>query len=396
MLERLLSVVGICFSGVVGMDPELTSTACRLLVEHSPVMVWRSGLDANCDYFNETWLSFTGRTREQEMGSGWAEGVHREDLDRCVAAYMEHFRRREPFEMEYRLRRHDGVYRWIFDRGVPYMDDTGTFAGFIGSCVDVHVRRTTEEAQRQRSRKQIALARDFEKWILAIVGHDIRNPLNSIQLAALELQDVRDPAGIVKENAEMITRAVDRIEHIVGDLLDVSRERDGAGIPVEPKSIDLCAPCQQIIDELKLSAPGRKITLECCVDGQGSWDEHRILQAISNLASNAVQHGTPGTPVRMLIKGDEQCVVVEVRNEGTIPEEDLAHIFEPFRAADQRGNRRSGLGLGLFIAEAIARAHGGRVEVDSSAGTITSRMFLPRRTRVAKSLKKANGRVESI
>ena len=365
------------------MECDLTSTAYRLLVEHSPVMIWRSGPDANCDYFNETWLSFTGRTREQEMGSGWTEGVHEADLERCIAHYMQHFQRREPFEMEYRLRRYDGVFRWIFDRGAPFTDETGRFAGFIGSCVDVDERRKSQEAQQQRSQKQLALARDFEKWILAIVSHDIRDPLNSIQLAGLGLEDVADAAGIAKETAKLIQRGVDRIEHIVADLLDLSREREGAGIPVEPRSADLGAMCRQIVDELKPLAEDRKLTLKCYADGQGAWDEHRVLQAIWNLASNAVQHGTPGSPVQMLLTGDEQCVVVEVHNEGTIPEAILPHIFEPFRSAHRQGNRRKGLGLGLFIAEAIARAHGGRLEVHSSAGTTMCRIILPRFTPIA-------------
>jgi signal transduction histidine kinase len=308
--------------------------------------------------------------------------VYGGDLDRCIAHYLEHFERRAPFEMEYRLRRHDGVYRWIFDRGVPFTDHTGTFSGFIGSCVDVDERRRTEEAQQQRSQRQLALARDFEKWILAIVSHDIRDPLNSIQLAAYELRHLADPDGLVKEHAEIVTRGVNRIQHIVGDLLDLSREREGAGIPVEPRSADLCSMCREIIEELKPIAGGRKITLGCDADGRGSWDEHRILQAISNLASNAVQHGTAGSPVDIFITGDEQCVAVEVHNDGTIPEELLPHIFEPFRSAHRRGNRGGGLGLGLFIAEAIARAHRGRLEVRSSAGETTFRMVLPRRTSI--------------
>lgn len=103
-------------------------------------MIWRAGLDAKCDYFNETWLAFTGRTFEQEYGDGWAEGVHPDDLDRCVGIYRDHFACHAVFEMEYRLKRHDGVYRWLFDRGVPFNDGTGRFAGFIGSCVDVEER----------------------------------------------------------------------------------------------------------------------------------------------------------------------------------------------------------------------------------------------------------------
>lgn len=360
------------------MARALTFTEYCLLVEHSPVMIWRSGLDANCDYFNERWLSFTGRTFEQEVGSGWAEGVHRDDLDRCLNIYLDHFQRREAFEMEYRLRRHDGVYRWIFDRGVPFTDATGAFAGFIGSCVDVHERHQAQEAQRKQNEEQLALARDFERWIIAIVSHDIRNPLNAIQLAALGLQRSDDPAGGVKKKAEVITRGVNRIQHIVGDLLDLSREREGAGIPVKPKPADLRAICQQIIDELEAIALDRKITFDCDVDGRGAWDENRILQAISNLASNAVQHSGPGTPVRVHLTGDDQRVIVEVHNEGTIPGELLPRIFEPFRSGRHHGSRGDGLGLGLFIAQAIARAHDGALEVDSSEGRTMFRLVLPR------------------
>ena len=362
------------------MDPALTSTEYRLLVEYSPVMIWRSGLDANCDYFNKTWLAFTGRKLEQEMGNGWTEGVHPDDKERCVAYYLDHFERREAFEMEYRLRRHDAVYRWIFDRGVPFTDHTGTFAGFIGSCVDVDERRKAQEAQLLENQDQLALARDFERWILAIVSHDIRDPLNAIQLAALGLRNIADPAGAVKKHADIVERGVNRIHHIVGDLLDLAREREGPGIPIEPKPADLRAICAQIIDELQTIACDRKVSLDCDADGQGEWDEHRVLQAISNLASNAVQHGKPGSAVRVRITGDDQRVAVEVRNEGAIPAKLLPRIFEPFRRGSHHVHRGDGLGLGLFIAKAIARAHGGDLEVESSDGATMFRLVLPRYT----------------
>jgi two-component system CheB/CheR fusion protein len=361
------------------MTRELTSAEYGLLVENSPVMIWRAGLDAHCDYFNGTWLSFTGRTLEQELGSGWAEGVHPEDFDRCIGDYLEHFRRREPFEMEYRLRRHDGVYRWIVDRGVPFAD-AGTFAGFVGSCVDIDERHRAQEAQLMYDQEQLALARDFEKWILAIVSHDIRNPLNSIQLAARGLRELADPAGVVRKQADIVTRGVERIQHIAGDLLDLSREREGAGISVEPGPTDLRTACQQVIDELVAIAPDRRITFACDTDSRGMWDEHRILQVISNLASNAVQHGAPGSPVLVRLQGDDRRVIVEVRNEGAIPSDLLPHIFEPFSSRRRHERRSEGLGLGLFIAKAIARAHGGELEVDSSSGMTTFRLVLPRRT----------------
>ena len=107
------------------------------IVEQAPIMIWRANPSTECDYFNQQWLSFTGRRMEQELGNGWAEGVHPEDLDRCLEIYLSAFEKREIFEMEYRLRRHDGAYRWLFDRGVPFNDDHGNFGGYIGSCIDI-------------------------------------------------------------------------------------------------------------------------------------------------------------------------------------------------------------------------------------------------------------------
>ena len=107
------------------------------IVEQAPIMIWRANPSTECDYFNQQWLSFTGRRMEQELGNGWAEGVHPEDLQGCLEVYLSAFEKREIFEMEYRLRRHDGAYRWLFDRGVPFNDDHGNFAGYIGSCIDI-------------------------------------------------------------------------------------------------------------------------------------------------------------------------------------------------------------------------------------------------------------------
>ena len=196
------------------MATALTATEYQLLVEHSPVMVWRAGLDAKCDYFNDTWLAYTGRTLAEESGDGWAEGVHTDDLQRCVTYYLEHFKRRQAFEMEYRLKRRDGQYRWIFDRGVPYMNHAGEFVGFIGSCVDIHERKLAQLAREKHDQEQLAFAREFEHWVLAIVSHDIRSPLGAIDGSAqlLAMRAGRDEQ--VKTIAERIGRsAAPHYEH---------------------------------------------------------------------------------------------------------------------------------------------------------------------------------------
>src|ERR1700719_2824810 len=106
-----------------------------------PVLIWMSGTDTLCNFFNKTWLAFTGRTLQQELGTGWAEGVHPDDLGGCIQTYLSSFKARSSFSMEYRLRRADGAYRWVLDQGVARYLPDGEFAGYIGSCVDITDRK---------------------------------------------------------------------------------------------------------------------------------------------------------------------------------------------------------------------------------------------------------------
>ncbi|MFZ4580618.1 MAG: PAS domain-containing protein [Myxococcota bacterium] len=154
-------------------NANLGLTEYAALVEQSPILIWRANTEALCDYFNERWLAFRGRTMAEEYGNGWAEGVHPDDFDRCLDIYLTNFRNRSTFDMEYRLKRHDGAYRWIVDRGVPYHDADGHFAGFIGSCIDVTERVDAQTALRAKLEEEIKVL----KGIISICSycHKIRN-----------------------------------------------------------------------------------------------------------------------------------------------------------------------------------------------------------------------------
>ena len=169
----------------------------RAIVSEAPVMIWRSGVDKGCDFFNPWWLTFTGRTLAQELGDGWAEGVHPDDLDACLASYAAAFDARVPFRLEYRLRRFDGEYRWVLDIGTPRYDSTGQFLGYIGCCFDITDRRQAEQAlgeahtEINRVSRLTALGE-----FAAALSHELRQPLTAIIMNArtTSVSARKDPA----------------------------------------------------------------------------------------------------------------------------------------------------------------------------------------------------------
>ena len=125
-------------SNIEYMNTNSDSELYLRIIDQMPNPIWRSGIDAKCNFFNKAWLEFTGRTTEQEMGDGWAEGVHKEDFDQCLKIYLGAFNKKEEFQMEYRLKHSDGTYHYILDCGSPFYADDGTFMGYIGSCYDIN------------------------------------------------------------------------------------------------------------------------------------------------------------------------------------------------------------------------------------------------------------------
>lgn len=142
----------------------------RFLMDTAPGMIRISGSDALCNYFNKSWLEFRGRTLEQELGNGWAEGLHPDDRDLCIGTYLKSFSARQPFRMEYRLQRHDGEYRWVEDTGVPRFEEDGNFAGFMGSAIDVSTRKRGIFTPDEEAVRMVFSLTERERQVLVLIA----------------------------------------------------------------------------------------------------------------------------------------------------------------------------------------------------------------------------------
>jgi sigma-B regulation protein RsbU (phosphoserine phosphatase) len=222
---------------------------------------------------------------------------------------------------------------------------------------------------------------EFRDQLIGIVGHDLRNPLNTILMAAQILLQREGLGGKETELARKIVNSGSQAMRLIEQLLDLTRSRLGGGIPVDPKLLDLDDVCRQVIGETSMTHPDRPLSMEMRGELTGIWDRDRMYQLLANLVGNAVQHGAPRTPITVRVEGGDDEVVLEVANRGEpIPPAMLPFIFDAFRKAGVgRASRTHGLGLGLFIAQQIARSHGGSITATSTeADGTTLRVRLPR------------------
>lgn len=245
----------------------------RVMSDCAPVLLWMAGLDGLCDFLNQGWLNFTGRTLEQERGHGWAEGVHPDDLERCLHIYLTAFQAHQSFEMEYRLRRADGEYRWILDRGTPRFAPDGGFAGFIGSCIDISDRKAAEIALRQSQHQWYTLFHSLDDFLLVVDAADGRLLIVN---AAMENRLGYSQAELLTMRVLDLHPTEQRQEaaQIVADMLAGHRTlctiplmtKDGSYIPVETKvKLDtwegrpaLLAICRDVSDRVAAEASLRQ------------------------------------------------------------------------------------------------------------------------------------------
>ena len=228
-------------------------------------------------------------------------------------------------------------------------------------------RRATEELRREGSLREL---------FMAVLAHDLRNPLNAIQLGASALAGRQDAVSRV---AQRIVSSAERMGKLIEQVLDLTRARAMGGIPVERRHVELASVVEAVVDEVRAANPTRVIEVEVRGDCSGRWDPDRLAQAVSNLVGNAVTHSTPGTPVRVELAGGAD-VVLTVHNESApIPPQTLATLFDPFRrGATSSRAAPGGLGLGLYITDQIVRAHGGAIVAESDTSGTRFRVTLPR------------------
>ncbi|MEI8085086.1 MAG: PAS domain S-box protein [Paludibacter sp.] len=209
----------------------------RTLANSGQALIWTSDLDMGCYYFNQVWLNFTGRTLEQELGNGWAEGVHQDDLDRCLNIYTTAFNKQESFSMIYRLRRHDGEFRWLIDEGTPRYNSLGEFIGYIGHCLDITERQLAEDALFLSNQKWETIIA-ASPYGIGMVGLDGKIQLVSDKLASMygysvdeknqfignSVLDFIDPSDHNKVKGNINRLINHEVEHSVAEYLSIKKD----------------------------------------------------------------------------------------------------------------------------------------------------------------------------
>jgi len=343
----------------------------RNVANTAPVLIWMSDSGKHRTFCNKGWLDFTGRTMEQEYGDGWTEGLHHEDREHCETIYRDAFDARRPFEMEYRLRRKDGEYRWILDTGTPRFE-AGAFLGYIGSCLDITQRHQAELDHQLQSTELARVGR------VALMG----------ELAASLAHEVNNPVGAMVANASagqrMLARghpANDELRDLLADIVtDGHRAREVIqgirNMVRKSETSHSLIPIRDIIRDLlrilRADALARKVTVVTEVEenaGVVMGDRVQLLQVMLNLTMNAfealsvLQAGSRRVIISAHRSADESvCLKVSDCGPG-FPIGIAEQLFEPFFST-----KAEGTGMGLAIARSIIEAHGGTLSAGNCDG----------------------------
>jgi signal transduction histidine kinase len=226
---------------------------------------------------------------------------------------------------------------------------------------------TIDEAIAEAAERYTERIHEVKDQFVGVLGHDLGNPLSAIIMAGRSLLERSAFDEKAHRRLARIVTSAERMHRMIRDVLDLTRQRFHRPMPIKSQPTDLGAVCGDIVAEVREANPEREIRVDARGDLHGQWDSDRMAEVVSNLVSNAIQHGAEGAPVHISMAGDDQEVVLAVKNQGEpIPDDDIAALFEPFQSGSAEPDVGGHLGLGLFIAREIVAAHGGRIEAVSS------------------------------
>ena len=348
-------------------DERLRESEARFqtMADTAPVMIWMTGTDGLCNYFSKPWLEFTGRTMEQEVGTGWVQGVHPEDVQGCFDRFLPAFHARKPFRMEYRLRRADGEYRWVIESGIPRYTGAGEFAGYIGSNIDITDLKRAEEERERLRQAEADLAHINRVTMMgeltASLAHEIKQPISAAVTDAgtclrwldrPEIEEAREAALRIIKDVTHASEIINRIQ-----LLFKKGER-------QSEFVDVNEIIREMIVMLRKEASRSSISIrtELADDLPNiTADRVQLQQVFMNLMLNGIEaiHQINAAG-ELTIKsqrnpGDELLISVSDTGVG-LPAERSHKIFDAFFTTKPQGT-----GMGLSISRSIIESHGGRL-----------------------------------
>jgi two-component system sensor kinase FixL len=335
----------------------------RTVADVAPVMIWMSGTEKEGVFFNKGWLDFTGRTVDQELGAGWLEGVHLEDLAHCLEVCGTAFGERKPFTVEYRLRRKDGEYRWLLDTGTPRYESDGAFLGYIGSCIDIGERKQAELDYQLQSMELARVGRvALLGELAASLAHEVNNPLGAMvtNASAGQRMLLRGQMG-TEELHELFADIISdghRAREVIQGIRNMVRKSEASHSLVAMGEI-----IRDLLRIVRADATARNVSLVAQVDAETATvmgDRVQLLQVLLNLTMNAFEavNVVRKDARRIVIRVerlDDGQICVGVRDSGPgFPAGIADQLFEPFFST-----KAEGTGMGLAIARTIIEAHGG-------------------------------------
>ena len=344
----------------------------QAMADTAPVLIWMTGTDALCNYFNKPWLEFTGRTMEQEVGTGWTEGVHPDDVQGCFDCFLPAFHARKPFRMEYRLRRADGEYRWVIESGIPRYTGAGEFAGYIGSNIDItDLKRADVERQRLRQ-LEADLAHinrvSMMGELAASLGHELKQPIAAaLTNAKTCVRWLRRDTPDVAEGCEAALRMINdatRAAEVIDRIRSLYR-RDTS----DRELLDVNEIIREMIVLLHDKANRNSISIRTELDSGlplVTADRVQLQQVLMNLILNGIEAMNDGRGELILAskRNDDGQLLISVRDSGIgLPTGGIDRIFEAFFTTKAQGT-----GMGLSISRRIIESHGGSLWACANTG----------------------------